>query len=174
MVSLCCHWSDTIDLDKEMNSFVTTSIYHMFVSFYRYMMIFFKIKKWVSIYIIISMSAFTWTFKNGADHGVSFIFDDILTIKRLLNLTIYIFEKLSGPAKMKKIMSIQSVKIKSYFCLYRLQAVNPCESKLQSSPQDQTDGATLLPLLEHALEGAHTTLLDMHWRVHLYFEYKEV
>ena len=35
------------------------------------------------------------------------------------------------------------------------------------SPQDQTEGATLLPLLEHALEGAHPTLLDMHWRVHL-------
>ena len=41
-----------------------------------------------------------------------------------------------------------------FFCLYRLQAVNPCERKLRSSPQDQSDGATLLPLLEHALESA--------------------
>ena len=53
------------------------------------------------------------------------------------------------------------------FCLYQLQAVNSCESKLQSSPQYQSDGATLLPLLEHPFEGAHQTLLDMHWRVHL-------
>ena len=46
--------------------------------------------------------------------------------------------------------------------LYRLQAVKPCESKLQSCPQDQTDGATLLPLLEpatgHALESASVWL----------------
>ena len=41
------------------------------------------------------------------------------------------------------------------------------ESNLRLSPQGQSDGATLLPLLEHAFEGAHPTLLDMHWRVHL-------
>ena len=39
-----------------------------------------------------------------------------------------------------------------YVCSYRLHAVNPCEIQLQSSPENQSDG---LPLLEHALEGAH-------------------
>ena len=53
---------------------------------------------------------------------------------------------------------------KYFVCLYRLQAVNPCESELRSNHQDQPDGATLLPLLEHLLEGAHLTLLGIHWR----------
>ena len=35
------------------------------------------------------------------------------------------------------------------------------------SPQDQTDCATLLLLLEHALESAHRHLVGMHWRVYL-------
>ena len=38
-------------------------------------------------------------------------------------------------------------------CMYRLPAVNPWESQLRWSTktQDQSNGATLLPLLEHML-----------------------
>ena len=50
---------------------------------------------------------------------------------------------------------------KQYFLFVSIAGCQPLRTQV-TSPQDQSDGATLLPLLEHVLEGAHPTLLDMH------------